>query len=58
VPAPLPTGQRFDTVFVGDAAADLYLTVADDAVAVEEGPVSRRLVLPFEAKLTCEVTSR
>jgi ribokinase len=56
VPAPMPTGQRFDIVFVGDTAADLYLTVADDAVTVEQGPDSRRLVLPFGAKLTCEVT--
>jgi ribokinase len=56
VPVPMPTGQRFDIIFVGDAAADLYLTVADDAVTVEDGPDSRRLILPFGAKLTCEVT--
>ncbi|HEY5110278.1 MAG TPA: carbohydrate kinase family protein [Acidimicrobiales bacterium] len=54
---PMPTGQRFDIVFVGDAAADLYLTLAADAVTVEDGPESRRLVLPFGAKLACEVTS-
>jgi len=41
-----PTGQRFDIVFVGDAA-DLSLTVADNAVTVEDGCSTRRLVLPF-----------
>ncbi|GEM_PF-2090592 len=50
-----PTGQRFDIVFVGDAA-DLSLTVADNAVTVEDGCSTRRLVLPFGAKLACEVT--
>ena len=56
MPAPIPTGQHFDIVFVGDTAADLYLTVADEAVTVQDGLDSRLLVLPFGAKLTCEVT--
>jgi ribokinase len=51
------TGERFDIVFVGDVAVDQYLTLADDAVTIEQGPESRRLVLPFGAKVSCEVTT-
>lgn len=50
-------GQRFDIVFVGDVAADQYLTLADPAVVVEDGVEGRRLVLPFGAKVACEVTT-
>jgi len=57
VPGSGPIGQRFDILFVGDAAADLYLTLSEDAVIVEPGLESRRLVLPFGAKLACEVTA-
>jgi ribokinase len=51
------TAERFDIVFVGDVAVDQYLTLVDDVVRVEEGPDARRLVLPFGAKVACEVTS-
>jgi len=57
VPKSSPIGQRFDILFVGDAAADLYLTLAEDAVTVEPGLESPRLVIPFGAKLACEVTT-
>ncbi|HEY4929416.1 MAG TPA: carbohydrate kinase family protein [Acidimicrobiales bacterium] len=57
MPRPMLLGKRFDIVFVGDAAADLYLSLTDDAVEVLNGPDARRLVLPFGAKLACEVTT-
>jgi ribokinase len=57
VPGTTSTGERFDILFVGDVAVDQYLTLTGDAVTVEEGPESRRLVLPFGAKVACEVTS-
>ena len=57
MPGTVTPGERFDIVFVGDVAVDQYLTLTDGAVAVEEGPGSRRLVLPFGAKLACEVTT-
>jgi ribokinase len=56
VSRPTTPRQRFDIVFVGDVAADLYLELADDVAVVEDGPDSRRLVLPFGAKVSCEVT--
>jgi sugar/nucleoside kinase (ribokinase family) len=53
----MPTGERFDIVFVGDVAVDQYLTLEDDTVTVEQGSEGRRLVLPFGAKISCEVTT-
>ena len=57
VPRTTPAGERFDIVFVGDVAVDQYLTLAEDVVTVEDGPECRRLVLPFGAKVSCEVTA-
>lgn len=57
MPGPGPIGQRFDIVCIGDAAADLYVDLADSAAMVEDGPDARRLVLPFGAKLACEVAT-
>lgn len=57
MPGPEPIGQRFDIVCIGDAAVDIYLTLTDRAAQVEDGPVARRLVLPFGAKLDCEVAT-
>lgn len=50
-------GERFDIVFVGDVAVDQYLTLEDGSVTVEAGADGRRLVLPFGAKLSCEVSA-
>jgi ribokinase len=50
-------GDRFDVMFVGDVAVDQYLTLEDEAVSVEVGPEGRRLVLPFGAKVSCEVSA-
>jgi ribokinase len=52
-----PIGERFDIVFVGDVAVDQYLTLPEEAVTVERGSGGRRLVLPFGAKVACEVTT-
>jgi sugar/nucleoside kinase (ribokinase family) len=50
-------GARFDLLCVGDVAVDVYLTVSElDAVA-ESGESGRRLVLPFGAKIACDVTT-
>ena len=57
MPRPMQTGKRFDVVFVGDAAADLYLLLTDGSVQLEDRPDVRRLVLPFGAKLACDVTT-
>ena len=57
MPRPMQIGKRFDVVFVGDAAADLYLLLTDESVQVEDRPDVRRLVLPFGAKLACDVTT-
>ena len=38
VPRPVQIGKRFDIVFVGDAAADLYLLLTDGSVQVEDRP--------------------
>jgi sugar/nucleoside kinase (ribokinase family) len=51
------TGDRFDLICVGDVAVDLYLTVSDHDALVEEDPAGRRLVLPFGAKVACDVTA-
>ncbi len=57
MPGTMPTGERFDIVFVGDVAVDQYLTLDDGSTTVEAGPEGRRLVLPFGAKVSCEVTT-
>ena len=57
MPGPTPVGERFDVICVGDVATDLYLTLSDDAVTVEPGVDGRRLILPFGAKVACEVTT-
>ncbi len=56
MPGSTPAGVRFDIVFVGDAATDLYLTLVDDAVVVENGPESRLLVLPFGVPCCIDAT--
>lgn len=53
----VPAGQRFDILFVGDTAVDLYLALDEGSVTVEGERGARRLVLPFGAKLACEVTT-
>jgi len=50
-------GERFDLVCVGDVAVDVYLTVSEHDTVVETGPSGRRLVLPFGAKVACDVTA-
>lgn len=55
-PSP-PPGERLDLICVGDVAVDLYLTVSEDDAGVESGPDGRRLVLPFGAKVACDVTA-
>ena len=52
-----PADRRFDLLCVGDVAVDVYLTVSDHDAAVEEAPHGRRLVLPFGAKIACDVTA-
>jgi 2-dehydro-3-deoxygluconokinase len=52
-----PIGQRFDVICIGDVAVDVYLTVSDKDAAVETGSGGRKLVLPFGAKLACDVTA-
>ncbi len=52
-----PPGARFDLVCVGDVAVDLYLTVSEADAAVEAGAAGRRLVLPFGAKVACDLTA-
>jgi len=52
-----PVGDRFDLVCVGDVAVDVYLTVSEVDAVVESGAPGRRLVLPFGAKVACDVTS-
>ena len=54
---PAPVGDRFDLICVGDAAGDVYLTVSEDDAVVEAGSSGRRLVLPFGAKVACDVTA-
>ena len=49
--------ERFDLICVGDVAVDVYLTVSDHDAVVEEDPAGRRLVLPFGAKVACDVTA-
>ena len=53
----VPVGQHLDILCVGDVAVDLFLTLADDGVSVEDAADGRRLVLPFGAKVSCEVTT-
>ncbi len=55
--AAVPPGERFDLICVGDTAVDVYLTVSEQDAAVEVGPSGRRLVLPFGAKVACDVTA-
>ena len=50
-------GDRFDLLCVGDVAVDVYLTVSDHDAGVEDDPAGRRLVLPFGAKVACDVTA-
>jgi len=52
-----PPGARFDLVCVGDVAVDVYLTVSEHDAVVETGPDGRRIVLPFGAKVACDVTT-
>ena len=54
---PPPAGARFDLVCVGDVAVDVYLTVSEDDATVESEASGRRLVLPFGAKVACDVTT-
>lgn len=49
--------SRPDLVCVGDVAVDVYLTVSEHNALVESGPAGRRLVLPFGAKVACDVTA-
>jgi ribokinase len=57
VTAAAPTGERFDVVCVGDVAVDLYLTLSEESVVVESSGIGRHLVLPFGAKIACDVTT-
>ena len=57
MPGTRTRGERFDIVFVGDVAVDQYLTLEDGSATVESGDGGRRLVLPFGAKVSCEVTA-
>ena len=52
-----PAGERFDLICVGDVAVDLYLTMSEDDAVVEPDAAGRRLVLPFGAKVACDVTA-
>ena len=52
-----PMGERFDVICVGDLAVDLYITLSEDDTGVEPGPGGRRLVLPFGAKVACDLTA-
>jgi sugar/nucleoside kinase (ribokinase family) len=57
VTAPAPSGGRPDLICVGDVAVDVYLTVSEHDAGVETGPAGRRLLLPFGAKVACDVTA-
>ena len=57
MPRQTHVGKRFDIVFVGDAAVGPLPPLADDAVRSRTGRTRRRLVLPFGAKVACEVTT-
>lgn len=50
-------GGRPDLLCVGDVAVDVFLTVSEQDAGVEMGPAGRRLVLPFGAKVACDVTA-
>lgn len=51
------TGARFDVICVGDVAVDLYLTMAEQDAVVEYSAAGRRMVLPFGAKVSCDMTA-
>ncbi len=55
--AAAPIGERFDIICIGDVAVDLYLTLAEEDCAVEADDAGRRLLLPFGAKVACDVTA-
>jgi ribokinase len=57
VTAAAPSGERLDLICVGDVAVDLYLTLGEHTAIVEQGPEGRRLVLPFGAKMSCDLTA-
>jgi ribokinase len=48
---------QFELLCVGDIAVDLTLTLGGDSAVVDRGPDGRHLILPFGAKVACEVTS-
>ncbi len=55
--AATPTARRFDIICVGDVAVDLYLTLPEASGVVEPSGTGRHLVLPFGAKIACDVTT-
>jgi sugar/nucleoside kinase (ribokinase family) len=57
VTAGVPTGDRYDIICVGDIAVDLYLTLSEEVARVEPSSSGRHLVLPFGAKVACDVTT-
>jgi len=57
VTAEVSADRPFDLICVGDVSVDLYLTLDEAGVSVAGHDGGRTLVLPFGAKILCDVTT-